>query len=111
MVDPDGKPCIHYQSIEFKVTSSRIINLKTVKRERFYLESLEYILEPPEALNKWRVEYGLSEDIFYECLRNTSNTIKEPKLVALSFKILHNTTYCRANLNKWNTEPTYICEF
>ena len=47
----------------------------------------------------------------YECPWNTRNTIKEPKLVALQFKILHNITNCRANLNKWNIAPTDICEF
>ena len=111
IVDPDEEPCINFQSKEFKLASGRVINLEKVKSKTFYLEFLEYILEPPKALNKWRVEYGLSEDIFYECLRNTRNTIKEPKLVALQFKILHNITNCRANLNKWNIAPTDICEF
>ena len=99
MVDPDEKPCINFQSLEFKVTSGRVINLRKVRSKTFYLEFLEYILEPPKALNKWCVEYDLSKDIFYECLWNTSNTIRDPKLVALQFKILHNITDCRANLN------------
>ena len=111
MVDPDEKPSINFQSLEFKVTSGRVINLKNVKSKTFYLEFLEYILEPPKALNKSRVEYDLSEDLFYECLRNTCNTIREPKLVALQSKILHNITNCRANLNKWNIASTDICEF
>ena len=66
MVDPDGGSCINFHCIEFKVTSGTVINLKKVKSKTFYLEFLEYILKPPKALNKWRVEYGLSEGIFYE---------------------------------------------
>ena len=79
IVDPDEESCINFQSKEFKLTSGRVINLKKVKSKTFYLEFLEYILEPPKTLNKWRVEYGLSENIFYECLRNTRNAIKEQK--------------------------------
>ena len=46
MVDPDEKPCITFQSLEFKVSSGRVINLKKVKSKSFHLEFLEYILEP-----------------------------------------------------------------
>ena len=110
-VDLSIKPLINFQNREFKLSSGRLIDINKAKSRYFYTEFLEDILEAPTAISKWRIDYNLLEDKFYRSLTLVRICTKEPKLLAVQFKIIHNIVNCKSNLHKWNISEGDICEF
>ena len=110
-VDLSKRPFVDFQSREFKLCSGRLINLKKAKSRDFYTEFLEDNLEAPTAIFKWLKDYDLNEDMFYKSLPMVQTCTKEPKLLALQFKIIHNIINCKSNLFKWKISEDDICEF
>ena len=105
------KPIINFQSYQYKLNSGRLVDLKKAKSRDFYTDFLQDNLEPPAAINKWRIEYDFDEDLFYNSLPLAKKCTKEPRLLAIQFKILHNITNCKSNLHKWKISENDICEF
>ena len=58
------------------MNSGRLVDLKKAKSRDLYTEFLQDNLEPPAAINKWRVEQGFDEDLFYYSLPLTKNVRK-----------------------------------
>ena len=110
-VDLSLRPAMNFQSREFRLSSGRLIDIKNAKSKDFYTEFLEDMLEAPTAISKWRNRYNFNEDIFYESLPLVKKCTKEPKLLAVQFKIIHNIVNCKSNLHKWNISEDDACEF
>ena len=73
-VNLSTKRLINFQSYQYKMNSGRLVDLKKAKSRDFYTEFLQDNLEPPAAINKWRVEQGFDEDLFYNSLPLTKTT-------------------------------------
>ena len=99
-VDLSIKPNVDFESKVFKVSTGKYILLDKSKSRDFYDKFIDFILEPPAALQKWVRNYSLNEDIFYNSLILTKKRSSESKLLALQFKIIHNITNCRENLKR-----------
>ena len=110
-VDLSKRPVVNFQSREFKLGSGRLIDMKKAKSRDFYTEFLEDNLEAPTAIYKWLRDYNLNEDKFYKSLPLVQKCTKEPKLLAVQFKIIHNIINCKTNLYKWKISEDDICEF
>ena len=110
-MDLSIKPTLNIQSTNFRLSSGKIIDINKAKSKDFYNEYIEFNLEPASALRKWRIEYSLDEDIFYQSLPLAKQCTKEPKLLAFQFKLIHNIVNCRSNLRKWNISDSDTCEF
>ena len=85
--------------------------LTSLKCKYFYNEYIEFNLEPASAMSKWRTEYSLDENICYQSLPLAKQCTKEPKLLAVQFKLTHNIINCRSNKRKWNISDSDTCEF
>ena len=110
-LDLSTTPAINFQSRTFKLNSGRIIDITKAKSRDFYHEFLEDDLEPASAICKWRTDYNLNEYIFYNSLPLAKKCTKEPKLIAIQFKIIHNIINCNSNLYKWKITESDVCEF
>ena len=110
-MDLSIRPAINFQSREFELSSGRLIDLKKAKSRDFYTEFLEDVLEAPTAISKWRIGHNLNEDIVYKSLPLVNKCTKEPKLIALQFKIIRNIVNCKSKLHKWNISEDDTCEF
>ena len=100
-VDLSIKPTLNIQSTNFRLSSGKIIDINKAKSKDFYNEYIECNLEPASALRKWRIEYSLDEDIFYQSLPLAKQCTKEPKLLAFQFKLIHNIVNCRSKLRNF----------
>ena len=110
-VDILTKPDLDIQSREFKLNSGRLLNIKKAKSKDFYIEFIEDNLEAPTALLKWNINLNFDEDIFYKSLPLVKKCTREPKLLAVQFKIIHNITNCKSNLFKWRISENDTCDF
>ena len=105
------KPAIDFQNTEHKLNSGRIVNIKNAKSKDFYDEFLEEKLEAPKSIQNWLLKYNLSEERFYESLPLAKKCTKEPKLLAIQFKITHNIINSKSNLYRWKLVENDRCEF
>ena len=76
------------------------IHLKKAKSKDFYYEWVDFELETPASYRRWILEQHASEDLYYKNLLLVKQYTDEPKLLAMSFKIIHNITNCGENLKK-----------
>ena len=90
--------------------SGKTINLSKCKSKTFYLEFINFRLEPPTFLFRWSEKYSLDESSFYNSLHLAKKCTQEPKLLAIQFKIIHDITNCVVNLCKWNISDSDKCE-
>ena len=67
-VNLSTKPLINFQSHQYKLNTVRLVDLKRAKSRNFYSGFLQDDLEPPASINKWRIEHGFDEDLFYNSL-------------------------------------------
>ena len=67
-VDMSIKPKNNVNDYEQKVSSGKIINLNKCKSKTFYLEFVNFALEPSSSLQKWSENYHLDESVFYNSL-------------------------------------------
>ena len=91
--------------------SGRSQNLISCKTKDFYLEFINLILEPATSLKKWREDEGFDESMLYKSLPLVKKATKEPKLLALQFKIIHHITTCSENLYKWKITQSDKCDY
>ena len=105
------QPAITFQNYDIKVLSGKTINLSKCKSKTFYLEFVNFKLEPPSSLFKWSEKHSLDESLFYNSLPLAKKCTQEPKLLAIQFKIIHDITNCVVNLCKWKISDSDRCEY
>ena len=104
------RPKIDFKSTIFKFRSGTTIDIANAKCKQFYREFLLFEASDATALWKWKDNYKIEEQTFYDSMVQAHKSTKEPKLISFQFKILHNIVNNGSNLLKWKIRDTNLCE-
>ena len=84
-----------------------LINTKSTKSKRFYIEYLKDRVQPPTCIPFWK-NVSIDESIIYASMRFIRSATKESKLIAFHHKVVHNYAAHNANMKKWNMKETKL---
>ena len=106
-----NRPNINFHNLIFRFKSTKTIDISKSRSKHFYEEFVNEKLEPPSVMKMWFQDLHFNHDHVYKSLLLIKNSVKEPKLLAIQFKIVHNITNCGSNLVKWKIKCDKMCEF